>query len=789
MGTTISPQESSAVAVFSQQVRFVEWKAMLANGVGWRPFEPDRDRRKNSWRPIKGKRWIYVFRREEAMRNAPAVLCDELMLDADGKLHATPMKKMDDLRVQGVKGTDTGMSEKSKDLWPHPEDRPAQVQVGETVCFPQRILGAAQLHYFFGSRIRLSSASINELQLKISDWTPGVTFEHGDPNVVLNPKGAGLLVPVLDPITVGLHLNRYFIEAADELINYSHVHPQQSEAHQKRVKRRNKKIILADIVNKLLDADGTMLSADTVDDAKLWTFRTEAAQQVAYRQRTAEEWGAHLVRWVESGPIKFLAKAHAVEKDRDLHIFMIPMAMIHSRIGECPAGRALLSSQLDSEKKWDWVHRYLFVKSNEDMMQVGRKMGSSALEWLKSYAPFLAMRDMSPEFYSKALEKLHGFEVNVSKVTVTKKHVVLHEWWPTQNEYHHYKLDLKNAPDGGMKPKWTAALANASVFLDAVNFVFGISALTKAYDNDSDRTWAIINFMGSTLDLAGSGLARYAGTRQTILKMSAKKLLAVIGFASGAIDTIVAGRNTVEALKEGNYGKAVGSALVAVGSAGSMVGTVLSLSGGNPWVAVVAFAIVGIGTFVQMVFTKDESDHAVFIRHSPWGPEYGKGTKKPSFSDTTTAEWATDMDAMFRALMRLMCKVSIKRVNYRGSGRNHREAELKFFWIPDGAVIEVSLEENYFDHENKLETPKLADVLTFERGDKPPKASKGNFLVTGKGRTYTLVPDEERLRAAWTAVKNSPLHNSEIKVRLKVSVEGEAFNIPVDGSATESLWP
>src|SRR5690242_7378729 len=150
-----------AMAVMSRPCRFVEWKTYGGSDdpKSWGPFGVTKER-SGATKDIEGERWIYVFRAYSRMGQA-GVWVEELHLDADGNLSATPMDKA---RVDRKK-------------------RPDPVAVGKSISFARRINGVAMEYFFFASRIRLPLSAIDEIGPDIMSYVAPINFEPDDSNL------------------------------------------------------------------------------------------------------------------------------------------------------------------------------------------------------------------------------------------------------------------------------------------------------------------------------------------------------------------------------------------------------------------------------------------------------------------------------------------------------------------------------------------------------------------------------------------------------------------------------
>src|SRR5262245_27274159 len=185
------PQDAydRAAAVFSRSFRFVEWRFVIAadraEGIPT-PFGDTDEKRRKATVAIDRQKWIYVFRTNTQGKSAglPA-LVEEIHIDKSGEMAATPHDDIEKPINKRGKGE----------------------PLGKTMCLARRILGMPQVYRFLASRIRLEKAPIEELKKHIEQIAPPVILDPTDKNNSVIEDGGELLVPVVDPITVALHLH------------------------------------------------------------------------------------------------------------------------------------------------------------------------------------------------------------------------------------------------------------------------------------------------------------------------------------------------------------------------------------------------------------------------------------------------------------------------------------------------------------------------------------------------------------------------------------------------------
>lgn len=770
--TTLQEAYDDACAVFTNPVRFVEWKMfeVRAPKGPYKPYEIEGNRFKNTYRRLEGERWIYVFRVSKLRQNTPAQWVDELHV-VDGKISATSM----------IKANPPGGKRLER-------DKRKQVAVGDSVTFARRVLGEPQIHYFFASRIQLPLAQIEQLELKIANWGTPFYFEPNDPNIVGSDQSSAILVPVLDPITIALHLHKSYVEAADDVTNYDTAHDKLPEDRRERVKRRNKKVLLADIVDKLLDVyTGDERSA--IDQSALWDFRQEYKKQVETRTKWRDMWASYLVNWIQSPAIELLADAHRFEVEKDWHKFHIPMALCHDRLSASPAGRKLLGEQLDeNNKKWEWIHQYLFVTkaTAADKYQIGRKLGGSGLEMLKEYVGVL--KAPTPELFRNAMKSLYNLDTKVEGVLVVPGKVLGYDYVSggKVEVYTRWVLKTDQVPTE-LKPRWHGSLNGAGAFLELVNLGFSIKAAATAFkgDDPAEEAWAVVALVGSGLDFGTGAMA--------LLKVGGKKLLGGMAFVSGVIDAVIAVKDTITSYKDGEMGAAAGNFLTAVGSVGSMIGGILVMSGGNPVIAIVGLAIVGLGMAVKVLFTK--SDMERFLEHCHWGTKYGKSTSTlPGWADKPFADWKGDYDAQFRALARLLCAFDI-------SANSAREAKLKMKWVPEGSWIELHYTETW--RNSTTNNRDFRAWVKLSSKEDPSIVPTGLLVIerSGKSADYIVRPNPSKVSSAalttrldlgpddlpgkqYQTVKNADI---QLEAKMVLKIDDEELNVPAKGYFSETL--
>ncbi len=712
-----------AMAVMSKPCRFVEWK-IYGGGEqveSWSPFglAPDK---KGAWKEIEGERWIYVFQSYARTKSAGRWV-EELHLNEEGEIAATPMDKARDGRKEGNPPVER-------------DKRPKPLPIGKTMSFARRIHGVAMEYYYFASRIRLPAEAIVAIGPNIAAYAPPINFEEDDRNIVGEKDGA-LLVPVLDPITIAIHLHAYYVAAANELIDYTTEHKDQSAGKREQVAKRQKKHLLAELIQALIDPKVdtsnelvNRLALRNVDANYRLEYLNEYDQQIAHRLKWRDRWCGFLSRWLESKTMKILARAHEHDAKEDFHKFLIPFCMCVTRVGESPAGRALLDGLFKDGEHW--LHRYILPteEPTADRFQVIRKGGGAVFEAVKEWAPRIILE---PAKYGKlrftqTFNLLAGEKVLSPAQAVIKisDEVVVYsvKQGPRVVQITETQVLLK---DASLKPKWEGAAKNFGAIVEAINTCFAIKAVIDAMQGDStqEQVLAILNLLGSGLDMTTA-----------ILQFTKAKVrtLGALGFVSGIIDTVLAVADAVKAYKKEDMGGMIGSGVVALGSAlaaGSGLALIAGSSAAGP-LGIAALAVVALGYVIKLTFGDNDTPYHKLVTHCEWGDKAGKGSDKPDWAPAPYKDWKGDYDLQLRAAINVLCGMSVE-VN---DPMEPREARVKVNWVPTGATLLFVYHEEWSAAGSDVV---FSDTFRFDPSGPVPSS----YLLTIKARdkkSYVVRP-------------------------------------------------
>src|SRR5262249_402634 len=244
-----------------------------------------------------------------------------------------------------------------------------------------------------------------------STTDPPTIFGQWDPHVVMDTDSGTLQVPVLDPLTILLHLHDLAVASSDELYEYTTIYDGQSTEKRERIVKRQQKIVLAYVVQMVLKNYDTNYGTAAHDVSKRTDlFITQYSEQMNYRVREQERWWFYLSNWYQSDPIHFLSRAHFGDPEEHWLSYFLPMMLCILGANACKPGRELLVNILKDKKRWSWFHKQVlpgFDGESEiaETYQVPRKFLLAILEVMKEISPMVDTATMFAVL--KAHERLH----------------------------------------------------------------------------------------------------------------------------------------------------------------------------------------------------------------------------------------------------------------------------------------------------------------------------------------------------------------------------------------------
>jgi hypothetical protein len=717
-----------AIAVMSRVCRFVEWK-IYGGGEdvkNWSPFGPSRDR-KSAWKEIEGEKWIYVFRSYARVASA-GVWVEELHLDKQGNISATPMEK--------AKSDKTGKPlERDK--------RPQPVAFGKTMSFARRVHGVAMEYYFFASRIRLPASTIEAIGANISAYAPPINFEEDDANIV-GIEGGALLVPVLDPVTVALHLHANYVAAANDLIDYSAQHKDQSDKKRKQVGLRQKKHLLALLIKALVDpkvdVNNELVNRLRRQGIDLEKFLEEYDRQIHYRLKWRDRWAGLLKTWLASDVMKVVAKAYESDAAEDFPKFFIPFCLCLTRTSESPAGRELLDELYAQPDHW--MHKYLLPESQptQDQFQVIRKGGGAVFEALKEYGARVVLE---PAKYGK-IQFVQTFNWLAGEKVVAPHNAAIKLGDDVVD--HFIQVRTRNivqvtelqvvVKEATIAPKWEGAATKFAIIVEFINTAIAVKALVDAMGGNSaaEKMLAVINLLGSGADIGVAILS---------IATKARVWIGVLGFVSGVIDTALAIVAAIEAYKKDDMGGMVGSGVIAVGSSLAAAAS-LGLLAGASWtgpVAIAALALVALGYAIKLMFGDNDTAYHKLVTHCEWGEKAGQGSDQPDWAPAAYKDWKGNYDLQLRAAVNVLCGFSLQHNKDFAEQplKDQREIRLNVNWIPTGATLTVTYHEEW---EAAADSRVLTDSFVFKQSG--PISTGGFLSITPRNQTSYVVRAQKK---------------------------------------------
>lgn len=740
-----------AAVVFSRSFRFVEWKFVIAAMGTSTPFGDRDEPQHKATKKIDRRKWIYVFRNNDEA-DPRAELLEEILIDKNGDMAATCYDRL------------------RREL----DKRGSPVPMGRTMCLPRRMFGQPLVYRFFASRVRLPLKQMKELEDKVTTFAPPVIFDPGKNLSVIEQDGE-LLVPVVDPVTVALHLHAAFTAAADDIINYTVAH--QENENRKIVERRRKKHLLATLLKSIIGEEKNTGANNLVHKLKdqqthLEDFLAHYEAQVMQRVARRDGLGTFLVRWLGSNALKIASAAYKGAPKASWVQFLVPWCHSIARLNESPPGRQYLDALLDD--KTHFIHTYVWPekKPSNDAIQAVRKGGMTVLEAWKT----LAERKILVRG-GAAKEIIESLEILLLPTgTLTLKPIdqvaMYHRLRKTTRAIKPVQLIV---PDVSKTVHYSADKLKAiGALIESVNLILAVKSTMEAMkgNNPRERELAIIGLVGSSLD-AASAIG-------SLLKKSGN-VLATLGFVSGVIDIYLGHVGMSEAFKDGDQDAANGQFLIASGSAVGAAGVLMPLMAlpGGQIVTAIGLLVVAIGNIYKMLTSKSPIEF--FFARCTWGNEHGRVAGHPDWSPTDFKDWQgeKEFDYQLEALLNILCKIEISH------GDSYRDLKYRIGWIPPDSKLVVKYEEEWKD---KADNRMFEGEIVFT--DKGPTSKTQSMTVNLNGRNgieIAIAPGLFSQKKTFRRQLNIPMPNPELKKsiawgRLIVIFDGKtAFTIPHTG--------
>jgi hypothetical protein len=734
----------SAAAVFSRAFRFVEWRFVIATTLTSTPFGDRDEPQRKATTPIDRQKWIYVFRNNHE-REVYAAVHEEIRIDKNGEMAATPAD--DIVNRKPIK------------------QRSAPVALGKTMCLPRRIKGKPQVYRFFASRVRLEKAQIEELEKKISNFAPPVIFDPSE-NLSIMEQDGELLVPVVDPVTVALHLHAAFVAAADDVINYTAAH--KDNKYRRNVERRRKKQLLATLLKGIIGDEKNTGANNLVAELKQGQFPLESFLkhydgQLQWRVDRRDRLGAFLTRWLASDGVKIASVAFLAAGMNEWVKFLVPWCHAITRLGESPPGRKFIAGLLDD--KDHFVHTFVWPEEelSEEKFQAVRKGGMTVIEGFKTFVEIRAHLAHGGDHVAEIYEKLQRlrrekFELLSERLTVKsiqkgaklereiRATVIKSEGHAaeTAEKVRQLRAAKNKLLSGPLTPEsirqgvaidrkisatliadvgeheaahhFTGELNALGAVLETINLILAIKATQEALEGDDPhaKEMAVVGLVKASFE-EGAAIA-------ALLKRS-ESAVAFLGFVAGILETYLSHEEMEKAFKDGDQDAANGSFLTAtgatIGTAGSFM-VLMAVPGANI-VVVIGLLVVALGFLYKII--KGKAPIERFFAHCTWGKEYGEAGGG-DWSPTRFEQWKGDseFDYQFEALLNIICKIEISK------GQALRDVEFKMGWLPPDSTLTVKYEETWRDDADSRSLE--SEILVADKG---PVSSNAAIAVYADG--------------------------------------------------------
>jgi hypothetical protein len=765
----------AAAAVFSRSFRFVEWKFIATNDTARYPFGDHGQSIDTAIVPIDREKWIYVFMHHA--NEEYAAIREEIRIDANGEMAATPWDKIE-----------KPLKERGK-----PE------AIGKSLCLPRRIFGTPEVYRFYASRVRLPLKQIKELERNIYKFAPATSLEPGK-NTTVVEKDGNLLVPVVDPITVLLHLHAAYEASVDDVIHYTVAHDGLPDATKRAVLRRHKKHLLATVIKGIIGDEKNTEANNLVQllegmQSPVEEFITHYERSVAWRIERKVRLGANLVKWLQSDAIRIAGDAYRGSPRLAWPTFLVPWCHCITRLNESPAGRLYVLGLLDD--KSHFVHTYVWPKEDlptDDIVQSVRKGGLTLLEGWKTIAEARILQKSGDyvEETLATLKRLRRARVELLDIKLSREAI---KTIVAEKRRINETIKGINARTIADVPSdinhFARGARSIGAIIEGVNLCFAVAAVMEAMKgtDPEQQKLAIIGLIGSGLDASSAIVSLLKNTEHVVV---------VLGFVSGVIDIYLGHVAMDKAFKDGEKDVAAGAFLTAAGATIGVSGICMGLLAipGAQIVGIIGLAVVAIGSAIKALYSQTPLER--FFDRCSWGKHHLE-SGGADWSPTRFEQWKGDkeFDYQLEALLNIICKIEVDKDDLF----SHRTVTLKAGWIPPDAKLEVTYAESWTTpNERRV----LQATVTFP--DTGPVSNNAGLPARAAGKTGVTLTDQDgvngRSRAGgavprplltpqWLAGVNMTLPNPQlarvaVTARLAVAFAGGVgFTIPHNASETE----
>lgn len=584
-------------------------------------------------------------------------------------------------------------------------------------CLPDSANGKVATYFFFATCVRLSLAALQKFANK-PDALPvfSIKAEHA-----CSVDASGItMVPVLDPLFTVRQLSERYREATTALINATTVHRGMPAATKVKAESRQNELLVAKYLEGLLKQPGAGKLKHYLADksGRAVSDYISAAKQEAVNLRCAQRERCEILcRFLSSKLLEFTQELYRVNETDHFTDFLAAMADSCVGLNDTVHGRRFLERWI-SERPY-WFATYVIPRSEVggNAVQVARKSFAAIASIWTELAPAwveLEGDDFPKAFNATTKRVLKGEWVSIQEITsVVERANGVHVPIVTQRY-------VQMAPDRGMKDDVARLLDGApgvnhlfeslGHVIEIANFAFATQALYDALSEpDSiagfgDKSAAFLNLVGSALD----GVTAFKAFHK-IGEWGLRR----IAIFSAMIDIYLAGRDAVDAAERGDVAGAVGSSMVGVGTALTLVGTCASASsalaagsaGGSAaagaaaaggaaagsaafGAAIVGFAgaiIIGAG-YIVLYANQPPPPMVAFVQNCRFGDRYGtaKAVGSQTWSAGDFSAWSNGLDgtrAQVVALHNVILSFGVQGLD-PGSKANRRDGYFRIYHPP-----------------------------------------------------------------------------------------------------------
>ncbi len=717
---TLEHAYDAAIAVLTAPVSFVEWTTLKVESFAtpdptisddWSPVGVSMHygSQEYEWEPtraIEGERYIYVFSRRAWAKGTPTFV-EELHLRADGQIEVA---KLDARRYdRALDGKDSPIPEK-----------PQWIKVGTTMRFARRLRGSRMLHWFFASRIPLSRRFVEELRLSVALWVPATTFDdyafqppstsepnvtppstfgQWDPNVVTDQGPGALQVPVLDPLTIALHLHLLASSAADDLYDYLTVDERRSAVALEHVEKRQQKLVLGYVVQLVLKNYNTSYGHEMHDVAERTDkFVRQYWEQVNHRIQENERWWFYLSNWLKSEPIQFLARTHHEHPDKHWLSFLLPILLCLVGANSSVPGRELLKELIEDRKRFKWFRREVLPGYHDEYdedekaakYQIPRKFALAVLETLKELAPLFVELGGTEEMF-RVLAAYGKFNIWImvdGTMQITDPHKAAEAYAQSAK-----KLGFKVTNADELVEEWKeityhphkTKMLKLAAIVELLDLALSLRQFLKERSNVNSLT------LGRSMADTSALVLEFAhGTKGKLLGALFKARGGIVVVA-GVLEIVVGTIEAEHAAHKHDYvGKTSAEITItgaAISTAGYLGAVALGISA-TPFV-VAGLIVMGVGAIVGL-FKDTPMD--TFLKFCAFGDDGGGGEIVPGLEEMKEGEYGQQLEV----LINLICAFQVERADKVRIDGDPRVARFTMGWFTEKSYMDVDYEDEWF---------------------------------------------------------------------------------------------